>query len=120
MYYGKNPITCGSKQYTRTGWATSMVTSILNFTLRLWNERWDALHGATEEEVKNMIREKVVTRVTELYQRKETVTEDAKYLFEYDMEIQCSHSTQYLTNWMSTLELYETEVGQGLASQSLG
>jgi len=50
LYYYQNAITRDSKLHSKQRWMTKTITSLLDFTLGLWNERCDALHGASKEE----------------------------------------------------------------------
>ena len=45
----------------------------LYFSLHLWNDRCDSMHGVDEEDAKRISKDKITTRVEELYGRRDEV-----------------------------------------------
>ena len=63
------------------------------------------MHGATVEENKKILKEKVVTRVAKMYEAKGNIQEGFEYMFQESIEDLCQRSTQYLTKWVSSCRL---------------
>ena len=81
------------------------IGSLLNFTLGLWTDRCDILHGATKAEKKQIKHNRFRTQVVQRYAHKDKVSNNFKYLFEEDIGKLCSRPTQYLTMWLVTYRL---------------
>ena len=47
--------------------------SLLNFSLHLWNDRYDSMHVMDEENEKRIKNEKVVKRVGNLYDMRDEI-----------------------------------------------
>ena len=58
------------------------IKTFLYFSSALWNERCDALHGVSKQEVKLKKRLTVIEKVKKYYWTKTRVKEDYMYLFE--------------------------------------
>ena len=59
LCYDKIPNIRDSKLYSEKEWMFKTVGSLIDFALRLWNERCDSLHGATEAENKTIRKDKI-------------------------------------------------------------
>ena len=81
------------------------IGGLLDFTLGLWTDRCDILHGATEAEKKQIKHDKVRKQVVKCYAQREKVSSDFKYLFEEDIDKLCNRPTQYISKWIDTYKL---------------
>ena len=57
LYYKQNVLTLDSEKFSNQIWTTKTIKSLLEFTLGMWNEQCDALHGASEAESKQKKRD---------------------------------------------------------------
>ena len=89
LYYRNNVSTRGAKQYTQNGWMEAMVTTFLNFTLSLWNERCEVLDGLEEEQALSKKKAKVFEKFRASYNSKDKVMETYKYLFDGEIGKHC-------------------------------
>ena len=94
---------------------TKTIKALLYFTLVLWNDRYDALHGATKEENKKKKKLKMVEQVVQCYKERDTVHGYFKYLFAKDAGEMCKKSPQYLGKWLATVELADKRPGKRMA-----
>ena len=79
MYYGDNPDTREGKYFSSQVWMVKTIGNLLDFTLGLWTDRCDILHGATEKEKKSIKHKRVQDKVEQCYKQKEKVSSDYKY-----------------------------------------
>ena len=105
IYYRENPDTSTKKHFTAQVWMVKTIGSLLDFTLGLWTDRCDILHGATEKEKKQIKHDRVRKQVVQCYAQRAKVSNDFKYLFEEDIDKLCNRSTQYISKWIDTYKL---------------
>ena len=70
MFYMNNPYTRAVKYFTAEVWVATTIKSLLKFTLSLWTDRCDVLHGATEEERKMIRKKRTAKKVERCYSDK--------------------------------------------------
>ena len=63
MFYGNNPHTRHEKHFTEQVWVAKVIAGLLRFTLGLWKDRCDALHGANLEERTKIKRDKTLGKL---------------------------------------------------------
>ena len=73
------------------------IGNLLDFTLGLWTDRCDILHGATEAEKKQIKHDRVRKEVVQCYAQRDRVSRDFTYLFKEDSDKLCNRSTQYIS-----------------------
>ena len=105
IYYRENPHTNTKKHFSAQVWMVKTIGSFLDYTMGLWTDRCDILHGATEAEKKQIKHDKVRKQVVKCYDQKEKVSSDFKYLFEEDIDKLCNRPTQYISKWIDTYKL---------------
>lgn len=71
MFYGNNPDTRAVKYFTAEVWVSTSIKNLLRFTLSFWNDRYDALHGATNKQSKRTWKTKMVKKLERCYSNKE-------------------------------------------------
>ena len=81
LYYAHNPETRGNLGFSGTLWAAATVQSLLKFSLALWNDRCDSLHGVDEEDAKRILKAKTMVRVKQLVDSKDDIDEAYSDLF---------------------------------------
>ena len=81
LYYQSNPDTRGKIFLSASLWSTETVRSMLDFSLHLWNNRCDTMHGIDEEDAKRILKNKITATVVDLYGRKEAIEAEYEYLF---------------------------------------
>ena len=59
MYYHHNAIIWDNKTYSKQSWTRKTIESFYDNVLGLWNERCDALHGATAKENNEKRKQKI-------------------------------------------------------------
>ena len=99
---------------------TKIIKALLDFTLGLWNERYDALHGAIKEEDKKKKKMKRVEQVVYFYKEKDTIHRNFKYLFAEGARELYKESSKYLSKWLATVELMDKRLGKGVAYTEYG
>ena len=70
--------------------------SLLDFTLAIWSDRCDTMHGVDGENTKRIIKEKAIKWVGEVYENNAGVEREYEYLFKEGLETLCKRSTQYI------------------------
>ena len=98
--------------YPKQSWTRKTIQSFYDYALGLWNERCDALHGATVKENNEKRKQKIQEQVLSVYQKKEEICENFQYLFDEEFEVLCARSLQYLEKWLSTAALVDRRRGQ--------
>ena len=68
MFYEHIPLTCGLKKYAKVRWTAATINYLLDFTLELLNERYDALHIVFEEDWNLKKKEKLFRKVRMCYE----------------------------------------------------
>ena len=86
---------------------------MLDFSLHLWNDRCDTMHGVDEEDAKRIIKNKITTKVVELYGRRGAIETDYGYLFKESLSSLCKRSTQYLIKWAASFRVAENVMTRG-------
>ena len=81
MFYKNSPETRGKLYFSAKLWAAATVTSFIDLSLNLWNDRCDTMHGIDEEDAKRIAKDKVVKRVAEIYGNKEEMEKEYSHLF---------------------------------------
>ena len=104
IYYRDNPETCTKKHCSMQVWMVKPIGSLLDFTMGLWTDRCNILHGATKAE-KKITHNWVQTQVARRYANKDKVSNNFKYLFEEDIGKLRSRYTQYLDKWLAIYRL---------------
>ena len=107
LYYRSNPDTRGSVYFSASLWSTATVRSMLDFSLHLWNDRCDTMHGIYEEDAKRIVKNRILGRMVELYERREDIEADYGYLFKEPIDSLCKRSTQYLIKWVASFRAAE-------------
>ena len=111
LFYGNNPTTRKEKHFTAEVWVSKTIASLLRFTLGLWKDRCDTLHGATLVERQRMKRDKIMDRLKLCYIQRDTIPECYRYIFRDAYETIGKKSTQYLVKWVSTFMLLQKQGG---------
>ena len=118
MFYNNSPKTRGNLGFSGKLWAAATVTSLLDFSLNLWNDRCDTLHGIDEVDAKRLAKDKVVKRVTELYENKEEIGEEYAHLFEEGKDKLIGRSIQYMIKWIASVRMAERVIARRKARGS--
>ena len=63
LSYGNNLHTRHEKHFTEQVWVAKVIASLLRFTLGLWKDRCDVLHGANLEERNRIKRDKTLGKL---------------------------------------------------------
>ena len=85
----------------------------MNFSLALWNDRCDSLHGVDEEDAKRILKAKTMVRVKQLVDSKEDIDEAYSHLFKEDIVSLGKRSTQYLIKWIASVRMAECVMARG-------
>ena len=93
FFYKNSPETRGKLCFSSKLWAAATVTSLIDFSLNLWNDRCDTMHGIDEEDAKRIIKKKITERVVDLYGRREDIETDYGYLFKETIDSISKRST---------------------------
>ena len=112
LFYGNNPTTRKAEHFTEAVWVTKTIASLPRFTLGLWNDWCDTLHGATLEERQRMKREKLLDKLQKCYDQRDTILNCCRYIFRDPYETIRTKFTQYLVEWISTFRLLQKQGGQ--------
>ena len=112
MFYGINHHTRHEKHFTEQVWVAKVIASLLRFTLGLWNDRCEVLHGANLEERQKIKRDQILGKLTNCFAARETIPECYRYIFKDSYEELGRKSTQYLVKWVSTFKLLQKQGGQ--------
>lgn len=62
MFYHDSAETRDTIYYSASIWAAATVLSLLDFSLHLWNDRCDSMHGVDEEDTNRIIKEMLLKR----------------------------------------------------------
>lgn len=81
LFYENSPHSKGKVYFSSKSWTAATVWSLLNFSLHLWNDRCNNMHGLGQEDVKRIKNEKVVKRVGDLYEKRDEMEQDYGNLF---------------------------------------
>ena len=100
LFYRNNSTTRKEKHLTAEVWVSKTIASLLRFTLGLWKDRCDTLHGATLVERQRMKRDKIMDRLKLCYIQRDTIPECYRYIFRDAYETIGKKSTQYLVKWL--------------------
>ena len=77
VFFNKNSPDIKGKVYLSSkSWAAATLQSLLNFSLHLWNDRCDSIHGVEKEDAKRIKNEKVGNRVGGLYNKRDEIGQD--------------------------------------------
>ena len=93
MFYSNSPHIRGKQCFSGTLWAVKTVRSLLNFSLDLWNDRCNTMHGEDGEERKRIAHAKITKRVMKLYVRREDVERQYGYVFREGVDSLITRST---------------------------
>lgn len=52
---------------------------LVYFSLNLWNDRYNTMHGVEKEDTKTIFKEKAIKRLGELYEKKEGIKKEYGY-----------------------------------------
>ena len=88
------------------------MTSLLDFSLNLWNDICDTLHGIDEVDAKRLAKDKVVKRVTELYGNTEEIEEEYAHLFEEGKDKLIGRLIQYMIKWIASVRMTEKVIAR--------
>ena len=77
----------------------------LRFSLGLWNDRCDTLHGANEEETRRIKKTRIVEKVERCYSDKDLALPCFWCMFRTTLKKLCKKSTQYLYKWVTSCRL---------------
>ena len=113
MYYRSNPDTRGKVYLSASLWSTETVRSMLDFSLHLWNDRCDTMHGIDEEDAKRILKNKITAKVVELYGRRGAIETDYGYLFKELLDSLRKRSTQYIIKWAASFRIAENVLARG-------
>ena len=81
IFYGNNEETRAEKHFTLDVWNAKTIGSLLSFTLGLWNDRCDTLHGANEAEHKKIQKNNIIQQVVDMYENRRLVREEFQDMF---------------------------------------
>ena len=73
LFYQNIPDTKGKVYFSSKLWVAVTVRILLNFSLHLWNDRCDSMHGMDEEDEKHIKNEKVIKRMGGLYDMRDEI-----------------------------------------------
>ena len=77
------------------------IIGLLDFSLGMWSDRCDILHGTTNKDDKTKTRQKLTVEICKCYDRKETLDPAHHYIFQVDIDDLCRRqSLQYLRSWI--------------------
>jgi len=102
IYYRYNTLLHDSRIYNENKWVTKTVGSFIDFTLGMWKERCDSLHGANETENKVKKKIKILKMVQRCYDEMDNVDKQFQHLYCADYEEISKRSGQYLSKWLET------------------
>ena len=95
-------------------WSSQTIKLFLEFTLGMWSEICDALHGATEKETKHKIKNELVQQVRKCFSAQDMYCEEYQYLFDENVDDLCARSIQYLIKWLVTVDLVDKRRGEDM------
>ena len=113
IFYQNIPETGGKVHYSASLWAAATVQSLLDFSLHLWNDICDSMHGVDEEDTKRIIKECLIKRVDDLYGKKGEVEQEYSYLFRDELVSLRQRLTQYLIKWVASIRMAENVIAPG-------
>ena len=102
------------KKYRVNGWTSSFIQAITEVTFGMWTFRNELLHGTTILETKNRRRQRLQSRIDELYQEKEKLFLPADLkVFGKPARFRKGQGTQQMELWIGlaedTLAIYDTK-----------
>ena len=80
---------------------------MLDFSLHLWNDRCDTMHGIDEEDAKRILKHNISAKVAELFGRREAIEAEYGYLFKEPIGSLQQRTTQYLMKWVASFRAAE-------------
>lgn len=107
-FYKNNPATHGNDRYNGELWMVRTIHSFLNFSLGLWKDRCEVLHGIEHKDKKSKEREKLQQQIQKYYSQRDEVDADHQDIFEIPVdELLRRNSLQTLHSWIQS---YHTDV----------
>lgn len=120
LYYQNNPATCGNVNFSASLWAAATVRILLDFSLRLWNNRCDSMRRVDEDDAKRIVKDELITQVDDLYGKREEVEQEYGYLIEEGLESLRKRSIQYLTKWAASFRMADNVLARGKLKGATG
>ena len=88
-----------------TRWKQTFLTSLLQFSLDLWNERNKTIHGSNPAETRHIARTKVIEKAKQLFlQGPESVPLAQRKLYQH-FENRLQHRTQAIEHWIQLIQI---------------
>ena len=94
---------------------TKTVGSFIDFTLGMWKEIYDSLHGANETEKKAKKKIKLLKRAQRCYDEMDNIDDQFQHLYCEDYEEMSKRSGQYLCKWLETVNMVRKNKGKSLS-----
>lgn len=63
IFYANSPETKGDLYFQVRLWAAATGRNLITFTLDLWNDQYNTMHGVGDKDAKRIMKEKAIKRV---------------------------------------------------------
>ena len=100
-FYSQNPSTSGKHHFNKNTWMDKTITGLLDFSLGMWSDRCDILHGTINRDDKTKTRQKLTAQIHKCFNCKEDLDPAHHYIFQLNIDELCRRqSLQYLRSWI--------------------
>ena len=100
-----NPTTRKYNYMSKEVWTRKTIAALLRFTLGLWTDRCNALHGVDDAANRKKRKQKLMDRIKKCFENTDIVPVEAQYIFKEQYGNLCKRSLQYLKKWITSYKL---------------